>query len=80
MLSRLQPQHWTHIHGVLAGALLIVTVYVSVALPEAIARILGGDLGWTAVTIPFLVALFLLVGVREAKAWYRGAHASSTPA
>ncbi len=66
-------------HGVISGALLVVALYLALALPEAVARILGGEVGWATLALPFLVAVVVLAGVREAKAWHRGASAASAP-
>lgn len=72
MLDRLDRARRTHLHGVVAGSVLVVATFLAVTVPEAVVRLLRGQIDLAALTPLALVALLATFGVREARAWHRG--------
>ncbi len=60
-----------HVHGLLAGSLLVLALFVASALPSTIWLLIRGQAGLSTVLTPLLFLLLLLAGVREARSWRR---------
>lgn len=60
-----------HVHGLLAGSLLVLALFVASALPLTFWLLIKGEATLSTVLTPALFLLLLLAGVREARSWRR---------
>lgn len=61
----------THLSGVVAGSLLVVSLYLVVAVPAQVARTLASPT-WPSVLFLLLVVALVAGGALAAKGWHEG--------
>lgn len=70
----------THLHGIAAGSLVVLALFLFWTVPGAVYRLLTGEISWSTVAYPGLFSLIVVIGIRETRAWRRGASKPPAPA
>lgn len=80
LVETIRARRRAHLHGLAAGSLLVLALFVATAVPAALWALLQGDVSWTRGFV--LVAFSLLLGgsIREARAWQRWQANNAHPA